>query len=415
MNNRHKKIAEGIIYKVMFPNGKMYVGQTYRTLEKRKKQHENDMFKEDYPFYRALRKYGVENTVWEIIDKAITIEELDEKERYWIRELRTYTGFRNSQGYNANLGGNRNAIFGPLDDVELKEFGNDYRAGMSKNDLHNKYNINGKLSRHQFFEILNGKQWNEFTLIPRRDFSIEPTRSPFTPIQVDKILERFKECGDTRTIADEYGVAVKLITNIVKGKNWEKYTGIMDDNFYNKYVRWSTLLTNEEVLDIVDMGNKQHMSSTQIKEKYPQVSASMIRNICTGKALGEFTGVNYEVYQEEIKLSGNRSSILNKNDVDKIVEMNKNKISAVKIAKELGVSATQVDNVLKGKSWSEYTGITKDNPRALVLRKLTIEDINSLIKDKDSGMSVKELKEKYNISESSVHKYYRKYKSINNQ
>ena len=139
MNDRHKEQVNGIIYKVTFPNKKVYIGQTYRTLEKRKAQHKQDMYKEDYAFYRALRKYGFENTNWEIIDRADSVEELDEKEMFWIREFKSYTGFKNPNGYNSNLGGNRNAILGPLNDEELENFGNDYRSGMSKNDLYEKY------------------------------------------------------------------------------------------------------------------------------------------------------------------------------------------------------------------------------------------------------------------------------------
>ena len=134
-DRKNNKIAKGIIYLATFPNGKYYVGQTYKTLEKRKAEHKRSMKNCDYPIYRAMRKYGFENIIWEIIDTANSVVELDKKEMYWIAYYRSYTGFYNSQGYNANLGGGRNAIFGPLNDKELEEFGNDYRAGMSKDDL----------------------------------------------------------------------------------------------------------------------------------------------------------------------------------------------------------------------------------------------------------------------------------------
>ena len=384
----------GIIYKATFPNGKMYVGQTTRELQVRIAQHIGTRNSENFPFHRAIKKYGKENIKWEIIDYGKSKDDLNEKERYWIKELRTYTGFRNSQGYNADLGGGRHEVFGPLDDIELEEFGKDYFSGMSKNDLHNKYNKNGKLNRHLFFEILNGKQWGSYTKIPRRDFSIEPMRSPFTPIQVDKILERFKECGNTRTIADEYGVKVRLITDIVKGHNWGKYTGITDDSFYNKYVRLSKILTNEELLDIVEMGTKEHKTAPQIQEKYPSISKSFIRNLCTGKTLSDFTGIDPLSIQIKQELSGKKSCKLEKEDINKILFLNTQKISAVKIAKEIGCSPSTVDNVLSGNSWSSYTKITKESSKSL--SKLLSKDIVLKIrKDRQNGLTFRELANKY--------------------
>lgn len=44
----------------------------------------------NYPFYRAIRKYGIKNLKWSIIDYATTSEELNEKEKYWISYYDTY-------------------------------------------------------------------------------------------------------------------------------------------------------------------------------------------------------------------------------------------------------------------------------------------------------------------------------------
>lgn len=44
--------------------------------------------------YQDMRKYGVENFHFEILEKC-NIEKLDERERYWIKKLDTHT-----KGYN---------------------------------------------------------------------------------------------------------------------------------------------------------------------------------------------------------------------------------------------------------------------------------------------------------------------------
>ena len=70
----------GIIYKVTFPNEKVYIGQTKKTLEQRKNQHFRYLNKKkpsnrNYVLYRAFEKYGFNNTKWEIIDNAEGIQE----------------------------------------------------------------------------------------------------------------------------------------------------------------------------------------------------------------------------------------------------------------------------------------------------------------------------------------------------
>ena len=58
-----------VIYKVTNSiNGKVYVGKTYN-FEKRKREHIYDI-EDNLPFHRALKKYGIYNFVWEIIDTA---------------------------------------------------------------------------------------------------------------------------------------------------------------------------------------------------------------------------------------------------------------------------------------------------------------------------------------------------------
>lgn len=97
-----------IIYKVTnLINGKLYIGQTTQTFEKRRQQHENSInYKscDRMVFTRALRKYGIDNFEWKIIDEAKTQDELDEKEIYWIDKLNTIVD--SGKGYNSNFGGN---------------------------------------------------------------------------------------------------------------------------------------------------------------------------------------------------------------------------------------------------------------------------------------------------------------------
>lgn len=57
------------------------------------------------PFYKALRDAGITNVKFEIIDKAETQEELNQKEKYWIKYYNTNMKVSGSNGYNLSEGG----------------------------------------------------------------------------------------------------------------------------------------------------------------------------------------------------------------------------------------------------------------------------------------------------------------------
>ena len=86
-------------------NGKQYVGQTTVHFENRQKQHLYHASHESTSyFHRALRKYGANNFEWEIIGQCNNIDELNEKEKYYIDKLGSFVD-KNPGGYNCSTGG----------------------------------------------------------------------------------------------------------------------------------------------------------------------------------------------------------------------------------------------------------------------------------------------------------------------
>lgn len=92
------------IYKITnLINGKCYVGQSV-DIQKRWKREKEDAsninsHSYEYPLMRAFRKYGFDNFIFEVIEEC-KIEELNEKEVYWIDYYDTFF-----HGYNQTLGG----------------------------------------------------------------------------------------------------------------------------------------------------------------------------------------------------------------------------------------------------------------------------------------------------------------------
>ena len=81
-------------------NGKIYIGKTEFSIEKRWQEHCKDAFtqkKEKRPLYAAMRKYGIENFKIQIIEET---EIPEERETFWIEHFGSF-----KWGYNATKGG----------------------------------------------------------------------------------------------------------------------------------------------------------------------------------------------------------------------------------------------------------------------------------------------------------------------
>lgn len=90
----------GIIYVIKNDiNDKLYVGKTVTTLANRWLHHKDDYQKYDWHLYRAMRKYGIEHFWIEKIEDCAD-EVINEREKYWIKELNTL-----EKGYNMTPGG----------------------------------------------------------------------------------------------------------------------------------------------------------------------------------------------------------------------------------------------------------------------------------------------------------------------
>ena len=96
-------MSYGIIYKATNKsNGKCYIGQTTKGLEHRIKRHithSKDLTR-NYYFMNVLRKHGQEGLIWEVLCECKDLNELNEKEVYYIKY---YDSFNN--GYNSTIGG----------------------------------------------------------------------------------------------------------------------------------------------------------------------------------------------------------------------------------------------------------------------------------------------------------------------
>ena len=105
-------------------NGNVYIGQSCN-LQARMAEHKcpgkfdnPNKASYNYPLYRAIRKYGIENFSFTIIEQC-ELEALDEREKYWIKYYDSY-----NNGYNATLGGKTGANYEEFPVYKYDIYGN---------------------------------------------------------------------------------------------------------------------------------------------------------------------------------------------------------------------------------------------------------------------------------------------------
>ena len=114
----------GYIYKTTnLLNGKIYIGK--------KKGEFTEKYKGSGKYLKnAINKYGVENFKVEVIEYCETLEEQNEKEKYWIAYYRN----QNVEMYNIANGGDWGDIFSCLPEEQLQNI-KDYISYCSKNGI----------------------------------------------------------------------------------------------------------------------------------------------------------------------------------------------------------------------------------------------------------------------------------------
>jgi len=112
----------GIIYRIAFPNGKSYIGQTIRTLNERLNDHkhgaESEMERGCRVLYAAIRKYGWDNLKFETLIECAD-HQLDDYERQFIAFYGTMAD--DGWGYNLESGGSNGKTFSKITREKMRQ------------------------------------------------------------------------------------------------------------------------------------------------------------------------------------------------------------------------------------------------------------------------------------------------------
>lgn len=220
-----------VIYKVTNNiNGKVYIGQT-KDLATRKRNHKSDSYNfnssgYDYAFHCAIRKYGWNNFVWEILEEIPETHPdyqnyLNEKEKYYIDFYNSY-----HKGYNETLGGEGNSREGKtfeecckqskiFHEKEIRDIQQMLLEGYQNNEILQKYQ---KLSSSLLNNINIGYNFKR----PDLSYPLAPYHASFSKEEQKAIIKSLKDGNSYSSIAKEYNISIGLLSAINQGKRWKQ-------------------------------------------------------------------------------------------------------------------------------------------------------------------------------------------------
>ena len=291
MNKEYK------IYKIQFPNGKVYIGQSCNYHSRWREHLREAAIGNTTKVYRAMRKYKIDITAFSIIEENIlTQEEADAKEIYYIKK---YDSWHN--GYNCNSGGgNIEHLKGEkhplsiLSDSELYEL-RQIRASKqySMNEVYSFYKDRLSYSgfqkcwnyetRENIASELNTKDLVNYYRKDKKYCTGEKSaHSKLSNDEVIKIRDAYWCKGiKMKDIWKEYKHLYSLsgFRKVILGKTYVNVPMPQKSELCKKPIR----LTTDIVLDIRNKYKEGYKIMQIIKNFYPKLSESVVSQIVHNK------------------------------------------------------------------------------------------------------------------------------------
>lgn len=177
-----------IIYKITnLITNKHYIGQTVRPLQERYAEHINRANNLDSRhLYVSMRKYGIDNFTIEQIDTANSIQDLNEKEIYWISYYDSY-----NNGYNMTQGGDIN----PMHSSKSRE---SHKSKMRSEEVRNKISESVRRNRADPNSNYNTVEYHEkLSLAAKGNQKYKGKKRPQHAIEASsKALRKKVKCVD---------------------------------------------------------------------------------------------------------------------------------------------------------------------------------------------------------------------------
>ena len=337
-------------------NGKKYIGITSRSIEEREASHiyesknkSNKCY--NAPFKRAIRKYGIEGFDREIIDSVNSLEEACELEKYYIKKYNTYYKYKNSNGYNATIGGE--LIQSPKDRVIQIDLDTlEYTIWDSVSEAESQLKISIYDAVNKYNKSANNSVWIREKIFSIENYKEEIYINQNFICQVSFERELIHIWRNSKTAAKRLKLSqgnISMCCNGYRTKTGNYYWCFYKDYINNNYPIHKIVKHEKPVVKFDMQGNiiEVYQSLTEASE-ICNIDMSSISSACTiGRSAGGFLWKRLCEYNDtdEIVYINN-----NKTKVDKLNE-NKEYIcsynSVTEAADDVGVKYTGICRAIK--------------------------------------------------------------------
>lgn len=267
----HQFLKMGIIYKITSPSAKVYIGKTY-DLRKRINCHKHASKKDgtNIILHNSIKKYGWENHLLEILEE-VDDATLNEREIFWIRQLKTYC-YENPFGLNMTVGGDGQRSTWMHDTKR--------RAAMSERFRGEKNPFYGKTPSAEVRKIISEKATKRHlergTRVPQWGVDKGREKCSKKVVAYDlkgKFIAAFKSCG---IAASFFGMHHQDISTVARGEQQHSHKMIF--RFYDE--------TYPQAIDVSGIVFKRNVSEILLVNKKGEVIKEFVQADVAAKELG---------------------------------------------------------------------------------------------------------------------------------
>lgn len=116
MGRPNRKDTSGVVYLIIFPNGRKYVGITATSFDERKRSHFSHRNSSRLPVHQALKNFAGQES-WEVIGTALDWEQLLKLE---VEMIEAHKSHISENGYNLTRGGDGTVGYEHNDDQKRR-------------------------------------------------------------------------------------------------------------------------------------------------------------------------------------------------------------------------------------------------------------------------------------------------------